>query len=103
MAHRFALVAGLALAGVNATRDLFTFVTAHQTAPVVAFNDWAAQAIPPDATVAGDLMHIPLYRRGGFYSPPRPLSPPGHSAGGRARGKKPPPPLLRPKTPPGPD
>ena len=68
MAHRFAVVAALVLAGVNVSRDLLTFATAHQTAPVVAFNDWVAVVVPPDATVAGDLMHLPLYRRGVFYN-----------------------------------
>ena len=67
IAHRLAVVAGLFIASVNVSRDLRTFATAHQTAPVVAFNSWAATVVPPDATVAGDLMHIPLYRRGVFY------------------------------------
>jgi hypothetical protein len=67
IAHRLAVVAGLVLAGTNAWRDLRSFATAHQTAPVVGFNQWAATVVPPDATVAGDLVHIPLYRRGVFY------------------------------------
>jgi len=67
VAHRIALVAGLLVASVNASRDLLTFATTHQTAPVVAFNKWAATVVPPGATVAGDLMHLPLYRRGVFY------------------------------------
>jgi hypothetical protein len=33
----------------------------------VAFNSWATTVVPPEATVAGDLMHMPLYRRGVFY------------------------------------
>ena len=33
----------------------------------MAFNHWAATVVPPDATVAGDLAHLPLYRRGVFY------------------------------------
>ena len=67
IAHRLAVVAGLLFAVVNVSRDLRTFATANQTASVVAFNNWAAAAVPPDATVAGDLTHLPLYRRGVFY------------------------------------
>ena len=67
IAHRLAVVAGFLFAGVNVSGDLRTFAAAHQTGPVVAFNNWAATIVPPDATVAGDLMHIPLYRRGVFY------------------------------------
>ena len=67
IAHRLAVVVGLLFAGTNVSRDLRTFATAHQTAAVVAFNAWAARVVPPDASVAGDLMHLPLYRRGVFY------------------------------------
>ncbi len=67
LAHRLAVVAGLLVASVNVSRDLRTFTSANQTASVVAFNAWAATVVPPDATVAGDLMHLPFYRRGVFY------------------------------------
>ena len=67
LAHRLAVVAGLLFAGVNVSRDLRTFASANQTASVVAFNAWAASVVPPGASVAGDLMHLPLYRRGVFY------------------------------------
>jgi hypothetical protein len=67
IAHRFAVVAGLLFAAINVSRDLRTFATDPHAASVVAFNAWAATAVPPEATVAGDLMHIPLYRRGVFY------------------------------------
>ncbi len=79
MAHRLAVVAGLMFAGVNASRDLRTFVTTHQAASMVAFNDWAARVVPSDATVAGDLMHLPLYRRGVFYHLASSLTPNGYS------------------------
>jgi hypothetical protein len=67
IAHRLAVVAGLLFASVNVSRDLRTFATTDQTASIVAFTNWAATVVPPDATVAGDLIHLPLYRRGVFY------------------------------------
>jgi hypothetical protein len=79
IAHRSAIALGLFLACANAARDLRTFVTAHQTASVVAFNQWAASVVPPDATVAGDLMHLPLYRRGMFYHLVTSFTPRGYS------------------------
>jgi hypothetical protein len=66
-AHRLVLGAGLLFAGVNVFRDLRTFTSVDQTAPVVAFNAWADAQVPADATVAGDVMHLPIYRRSVFY------------------------------------
>jgi hypothetical protein len=48
-------------------RDLQTFTGVNQTAATVAFNRWASAIIPPEAAVVGDLMRIPLCRRGAFY------------------------------------
>jgi hypothetical protein len=65
--HRFVIAAGLVFAGANLVRDLGVFPANNQTAPVVAFNDWARRNVPPDATVAGDLLSMPIYRRSPFY------------------------------------
>ncbi len=67
LAHRCAVAAGLLLAGANVARDLQTFTGVNQTASTVAFNRWASAIIPPEAAVVGDLMRIPLCRRGAFY------------------------------------
>ena len=85
LAHRLAVVAGLLFAGVNVSRDLRTFASTNQTASVVAFNSWAATVVPPDATVAGDLMHLPLYRRGVFYHLASSSPPNGYSTGAALR------------------
>ena len=66
-AHRLVLAAGLLFAGANVFRDLLTFTSVNQTAPVVAFNTWADAHVPGEATVAGDIMHLPIYRRSAFY------------------------------------
>ena len=79
LAHRLAVAAALLFAGVNVSRDLRSFATAHQAASVVAFNAWAATVVPPAATVAGDLMHLPLYRRGVFYDLATSFAPNGYS------------------------
>lgn len=67
VAHHCVVAAGLLLAGANVARDLQTFTAVNQTAPIVAFNRWASAIVPPEAVVAGDLMHIPLCRRSVFY------------------------------------
>ena len=79
LAHRLAVITGLLLAGLNGFRDLRAFADAHQTGRVVAFNAWAAQVVPPDAFVAGDLVHLPLYRRGVFYHQASSASPNDYS------------------------
>lgn len=66
-AHRLAIVAGFVVAGANVVVDLRTFGAVDQTAPVVAFNAWARTHVPPEATVAGDLLGAPIYRRSVFY------------------------------------
>jgi hypothetical protein len=99
IAHRLAVAAGLVFAGANASRDLRTFITARQTAPVVAFNDWAAAVVPPDAAVAGDLMHLPLYRRGVFYHLASSSPPNGYSTEAALREMKLPPSFSERTTP----
>ena len=79
IAHRFAVVAGLLFAALNVTRDLRSFITDHHADSVVAFNAWAATAVPADATVAGDLLHLPLYRRGVFYDLATSFAPNGYT------------------------
>jgi hypothetical protein len=79
IAHRFAVVAGLLFAALNVTRDLRSFTTEHHADSVVAFNAWAATAVPADATVAGDLLHLPLYRRGVFYDLATSFTPNGYT------------------------
>jgi hypothetical protein len=66
-AHRLVLATGFLLAGANVFRDLRAFTSVDQTAPVVAFNAWAHERVPPGATVAGDIMRLPIFRRSVFY------------------------------------
>jgi len=99
MVHRLAVVAGLVFAGANASRDLRTFIAADQTAPVVAFNKWASAVVPPDTAVAGDLMHLPLYRRGVFYHLASSSPPNGYSTEAALREMKLPPSFSERTTP----
>ncbi|HVV49196.1 MAG TPA: hypothetical protein VHO06_06040 [Polyangia bacterium] len=65
--RRLAGTAALVLAGATLVVDLRTFLAVDQTAPVVAFNAWAHARVPAGATVAGDVAHLPIYRRAVFY------------------------------------